>query len=108
MTFQEIAARFEQSESGTDYFKNLYRDVFNLMKTDPENAALYFLVGNAARAYVRAYEDQGISPEFADRVKATLEGFNTKVIEALAAEPARRLSLASEIAIQYEWEIHDF
>jgi hypothetical protein len=108
MTFQEIATRFAQSESGTDSFKNLYRDAFNLMKVDPENAALYFIVGNAARAYVRAYEDQGVTPEFANRAKGTLEGFTAKVVEALAADPVRRLRLASEIATQYEWEIHDF
>ncbi|VTU42681.1 hypothetical protein [Variovorax sp. RA8] len=108
MDFKDIAQRFERAESGTDAFKAFYKEAFQLMKTDPENASLYFVVGIAAQSYVRTYEDQGVAAEFADRAKATLVGFNAKLIEALASEPAMRLKLLSEVATDYEWHVADF
>ncbi len=108
MNFQDIATRFEHAESGTDSAKVLFKDAFNMMKSDPENAGLYFVIGSAARAYVRAYEDQGISPEFADRAKITMVGFNAKINLALNADAATRLRLLGEVAIDYEWNVRDF
>ncbi|MGJ7530293.1 hypothetical protein [Variovorax sp. GB1P17] len=108
MAFQDIAQRFDSAPSGTDAFKSFYKDAFDLMKADPENAGLYFVVGIAAQSYVRTYEDQGISGEFADAAKATLSGFNAKLLEALASQPPTRLQLLGEIAIAYEWNVHDF
>ena len=108
MSFPDIARRFEQASSGTDSFKTLYHDVFDLMKSDPANAALYFVIGSAARSYVRRYEDQGIAPEFADRAKATLVGFNAKIVECLSADAATKLRLLGEVAIDYEWNVVDF
>lgn len=108
MNFDDIAARFENSSSGTDAFKAFFRDAFQLMKSDPLNAGLYFVVGVAAQSYVRMYEDQGVTAEFADSAKATLAGFNTKLIEALAAAPERRLELLGEVAIDYEWNVDAF
>lgn len=108
MSFQDIAARFERAESGTDSFKTLYKDCFQLMKDDPDNAGLYFVIGIAAQAYVRKYEDQGISGEFADRAKATLVGYNTKLVQALACDAATRLHRLGEVAIDYEWHVPDF
>ena len=92
MAFQDIAQRFDSAPSGTDAFKSFYKDAFALMKTDPDNAGLYFVVGIAAQSYVRTYEDQGISGDFA----------------ALALEPQKRLQLLGEVAIAYEWDVHDF
>lgn len=108
MAFQDIAQRFDSAPSGTDAFKSFYKDAFALMKTDPDNAGLYFVVGIAAQSYVRTYEDQGISGEFADAAKATLSGFNARLVEALASAPQKRLQLLGEVAIAYEWDVHDF
>ncbi|MBT2323385.1 hypothetical protein J7E62_13620 [Variovorax paradoxus] len=108
MSFQDAAARFERAESGTDSFKILSRDAFQQMKNDPPNAGLYFVIGIAAQAYVRKYEDQGVTPEFADRAKAILVGYNARLVEALAADAPTRLRLLGEVAIDYEWQVHDF
>jgi hypothetical protein len=108
MNFADIAERFAQSSSGTDAFKVFYKDAFGLMRSDPDNAGLYFVVGIAAQAFVRKYEDQGISVDFADQAQATLKGFNAKLIRALQAEPAERLRLLGEVAIDYEWHVPSF
>ena len=103
MTFKEITQRFAQSESGSDSFKQFYKDAFELMKRDPANAGLYFVVGIAAQTYVIKYEDQAVAPEFADRIKATMEGFNARLLEALDMSPADRLQVLGEVAVDYEW-----
>lgn len=108
MDFQQVAENFERAGSGTDDFKALFKEAFGLMKIDPENAGAYFVIGIAARSYVHRYEDQGITPEFADRAKATLVGLNAKIIEGLRADAATRLRLLGEIAIEYEWNVSDF
>lgn len=108
MTFQDIAARFEKSGSGSDSFKALSRSSFDLMKTDADNAALYFLIGVAAKSYVRVYEDQAVTEEIAERAKKILCGYNAKVIEALGAGPAARFAILSEISADYEWAVADF
>ncbi len=108
MNFQETAARFENSAGGSDDFKLLYKDVFQLMGSDSENAALYFVVGIAAQSYVTRYEDQGVTSEFADSAKAILVGFNRKIGEALSADAKTRLRLLGEVASEYQFEVHAF
>lgn len=108
MNFQEAVARFERSESGTDAFKRLYEDAFQLMSGDLENAGLYFVIGIAAQSYVRQYEDQGISPEFSDHAKTILDGFNRKIVQALASDAATRLLLLGEVAIGYQLGVTEF
>ena len=108
MSFKEIAERFEHANSGSESFKSLFKDAFLTMQSDPENAGLYFVIGVAARAYVRKYEDQAISAEFADSAKSIIVGYNAKVCQSLTADPATRFRLLSEIAIDYEWNVADF
>ena len=108
MTFQQLAQAFEQGPSGTDQFKLLYKGVFQLMKTDPANAALYFIVGVAAHSYVTKYEDQGVEPALADQAKSRLAGYNRRIVAALAGDAAQRLEAASVIATDYQWEVHDY
>ena len=108
MTFNDIAARFEQSGSGSDSFKALFKSAFDLMKADAENASLYFLIGVAAKSYVRVYEDQAVTEEIAERAKSIVVGYNRKVTAALATDAADRFRLASEIAFDYEWQVADF
>ncbi|MFT3813014.1 MAG: hypothetical protein QM740_06500 [Acidovorax sp.] len=108
MTFQDIAQIFAQGPSGTDQFKAFYKNAFALMKTDPANAALYFVVGVAAHSYVQRFEDQAVEPQMADEAKATLESFNARLLDALAQEPAKRLEIASAVALDYEWTVKNF
>jgi len=108
MTFKEITQRFERAESGSDSFKTFYKEAFELMKQDPENAGLYFVVGIAAQTYVIKYEDQAVDPDFADRVKATLEGFNSRLLGALDMAPDQRLRALGEVAVDYEWKVDAF
>ena len=108
MNFEQLAQRFARSEAGTDAFKAFYRDAYELMKGDPANAGLYFVVGIAAQSYVRTYEDQGVTAEVADKAKATLEGYNAKLVQALSATPAERLRLLGEVALDYEWQVANF
>ena len=108
MNFQDIEERFERAQSGTDSFKILFKEAFQLMTSDPDNAGLYFVIGIAAQAYVRKYEDQGVMPEFADHAKTILAGYNTKIVQALASDAVTRLRLLGEVAVDYEWNMPDF
>ena len=108
MSFKETAAVFAQSGGGTDDFKHLYKDAFRLMKTDRENAALYFVIGVAAHAYVLKYEDQAVTAELAENAKAALVGFNAKICAALLADAATRLALLGEVASGYQFDIANF
>lgn len=108
MTFKEITERFARSESGSDSFKLFFKEAFELMKSDPDNAGLYFVVGVAAQTYVIKYEDQAVDPEFADRAKATLESFNRRLLEALDMEPLARLRVLGQVAVEYEWKVDAF
>ena len=108
MKFQDAAARFEHSGAGTDDFKRLYKDAFELMSNDAENAGLYFVIGVAAHSYVTQYEDQGVSGEFADHAKAVLVGFNKNISQALASDAKTRLALLGEVATEYQLRVHEF
>ena len=57
---------------------------------------------------MRRYADQGVAPEFADKAKAILGGYNAKIVEALAADAGTRLRLLGEVALDYEWQVQDF
>jgi hypothetical protein len=108
MSFEEVSRQFAQSESGTDSFKILFRRAFELMQEDAPNAALYFVIGIAAQAYVRRYEDEGVTSDFANETKKTLEAFNAKILRGLQSDPATRLVLAGEVANEYEHRITTF
>lgn len=108
MTFNTITQRFAQSESGSDSFKQFYKDAFDLMKADPDNAGLYFVVGIAAQTYVIKYEDQAVDPAFADRAKAALEDLNSRLLQSLDQSAEQRLRVLGEVAVEYQWHIDAF
>ena len=108
MTFQETAAQFEKSDGGTDDFKRLYKEAFELMKGDSANAGLYFVIGVAAHAYVMRYEDQAVTMELAESAKAALVGINTKILQAIAADATTRLKLLGEVASEYQFRVTSF
>ena len=108
MTFDEEAGKFGAAESGTDSFKQLYKSAFRLMTEDAANAAFYFVIGVVARYYVQRYEDQGVSPETADKAKAIVVGFNRKITRALTSPPDVGLLLLAEVTSDYQFNVHDF
>lgn len=108
MTFKDITQRFSQSESGSDSFKQFYKDAFDLMKADPDNAGLYFVVGIAAQTYVIKYEDQAVDPAFADRAKATLEDLNRRLLASLDESAEQRLRVLGQVAVEYQWQVDAF
>ena len=108
MTFDEEAGRFEAAASGTDSFKQLYKAAFRLMTQDPANAAFFFVIGVAAHGYVLQYEDQGVSPEFADQAKAIVVAFNHKIAQALVSPADVGLRLLGEVTADYQFKVHEF
>jgi hypothetical protein len=108
MNFQEIAAEFAQSRGGTDDFKRLYKGAHQLMQSDNANAALYFVIGVAAHAYVLKYEDQAVTTELAESGKTALVGFNEKIVRALSSDAATRLALLGEVACEYQFRVSRF
>ena len=108
MSFHETAIQFAQSGGGTDDFKRLYREAHELMKSDGANAALYFVIGVAAQAYVLKYEDQAVTTELAESAKAALVGFNEKIRRALDADTETRLRLLGEVARDYQFQVSKF
>ena len=108
MTFKTLADAFAQSGAGTDDFKRLYKGAFELMKNDPANAALYFVIGVAAHAYVVQYDDQGVAPEISEAAKSALVAYNSKIGSALSADPATRLVILGEVASAYQFDIPNF
>ena len=108
MNFQNAAERFGNSGAGTDDFKRLYKDMFELMSRDTTNAGLYFVIGTAAHSYVAQYEDQGVSSEFSDRAKEILVGFIQKIGQALAADAGTRLAILGEVAAEYQLRVAEF
>ena len=108
MNFQDAADRFANSGAGTDDFKRLYKDMFELIGRDAQNAGLYFVIGTAAHSYVAQYEDQGVSSEFSDRAKEILVGFNNKIGQALTADASTRLAVLGEVAAEYQLKVPEF
>lgn len=108
MTFQEIAAQFDASESGTDSFKRLYKEAFHLAESDAVNAGSYFIIATIAQAYVRRYEDEAVPAELANRAKALLVRFNAKIVQGMNSDAATHLRLLGEVANEYQAMVHDF
>lgn len=108
MDFDDAARRFGLASSGSDAFKTLSREMLSLMKSDPSNAAFYFVIGIAARSYVQRYEDQGVSGAFADSSHAALVALCARVSATLRAPPEQRLRTISELVVDYEFGITAF
>ena len=108
MSFPDLVRRFQQAPSATDSFKFLHSGAFELMKSDPENAALLFIVGTIAKAFVRRYEDQELTPQFVDEAKQFMVSVIVRVVDAMASTPAERLRVAGEVATEYEWKVTSF
>ena len=80
MTFDEIKERFAGAGTGTDAFRGLYNETFELMNADKENAAVYFLIGVAV----------------------------DKIAFALHQPAEDKIKIASEVASEYHWKVTSF
>ena len=108
MTFDELAANFRNSPSSIDAVKLLYRGAYELMKTEVDNAGLYFVIGVAGQSFVRSWDDQELTVEFLDKSKSEIEGLLDTLLRALHSEPAEKLRLLGQAATEYEWHIKGF
>ena len=108
MTFDEIKERFAGAGTGTDAFRGLYNETFELMNADKENAAVYFLIGVEARSYVLRYDDQAVDPNFAEQSKQTMSALVDKIAFALHQPAEDKMKIASEVASEYHWKVTSF
>jgi hypothetical protein len=102
MSFNDVVRGFSNGIACTDAYEELKRSCLQLSKTDPENAAAYFLVSGFARSYVLLYEEEAVPAELAQRAKRQM----TRYLEMLASSIAdggasARLSALNAVVLDY-------
>lgn len=103
MTFKSAVDCFANSLPGTDSYVALRHNMQNLIQSDPSSAAAYFLIRGFAKTYVLLYEDQEISPEFADDSKTLMLDYLHRINSALeSGDKGILLKAMNEIVINYE------
>lgn len=83
MSFSTVVQEFRNALPGTDAFKQVRVHCEQIIRTVPEQAAMCFVIGEFCRAYVLFYEDQEVSPQFAQKVQAQLLGYMDSLETAL-------------------------
>ena len=102
MSFSSVVHEFRNALPGTDAFKRVRVQCEQIIRTVPEQAALCFVIGEFCRAYVLFYEDQEVSPEFAQQVQAQLLGYMDSLEAALSNGDSCTLSGAlNEVVVAY-------
>ncbi|MBZ9781564.1 hypothetical protein K9857_08365 [Pseudomonas sp. REP124] len=102
MNFTTAVQEFRQALPGTDAFKRVRVQCEQIIRSIPEHAAMCFVIGEFCRAYVLFYEDQEVSPEFAQHVKAQLLGYMDSLEAALETADERQLSAAlNQVVVAY-------
>lgn len=94
MNFSTAVHEFRQALPGTEAFKRVRVQCEQIIRNVPEHAAMCFVIGEFCRAYVLFYEDQEVSPEFAQQVKGQLLGYMDVLEAALDSADVRVLSTA--------------
>ncbi|OCG23906.1 hypothetical protein A9G11_04550 [Gilliamella sp. wkB108] len=103
MTFSEVTKTFATSLPGTDTYVKLRKAMQTLIQEDPKNAAVYFLVFGFARTYVMLYEDQEISPQFAEDNQKVMLSYLNILDEALNKQDAESIYQAlNKVVNEYE------
>lgn len=103
MTFSEVVATFAKSLPGTDTYVKLRTAMRKLIQEDPHNASVYFLIFGFARTYVMLYEDQEVSPQFAEDNQKLMLSYLTILDEALNRGDAANLYQAlNRVVNEYE------
>lgn len=103
MTFPEAVNKFASSLPGTDAYVKLRQAMQELIKTDSAHAAVYFLVFGFARTYVMLYEDQEVSPSFAEENQQVLLSYLTLLDHALLQNDSSYIyKTMNQVVNQYE------
>lgn len=102
MDFSTVLQQFSIALPGTDSFKRVREQCEQIIRTLPEQAAVCFVVGEFCRAYVLFYEDQEVSPEFAQKVKAQLLGYMNSLQSALETGESQAIGNAlNQVVVAY-------
>ena len=103
MTFSEVTKTFATSLPGTDSYVKLRKAMRVLIQEDPSNAAVYFLIFGFARTYVMLYEDQEVSPQFAEDNQKLMLSYLNILDEALKKQDAESIYQAlNKVVNEYE------
>lgn len=103
MTFSDAVTAFADSLPGTDAYVRLRQTMQTLIKQDSQNAAAYFLIFGFARTYVMLYEDQEVSPQFAEENQQVMLSYLQIIDNALQqGDQAKLYQALNQIVNQYE------
>lgn len=103
MTFFDAVAVFAKSLPGTNAYVKLRQAMQQLIKDDVKHGAVYFLVFGFARAYVILYEDQEVSPAFAENNHKVLLSYLMVLQDALKQNEAEAIYNAMNFVVnEYE------
>lgn len=103
MAFSEVTKTFATSLPGTDSYVKLRKAMRSLIQEDPNNASVYFLIFGFARTYVMLYEDQEVSPQFAEDNQKLMLSYLNILDEALQKQNAESIYQAlNKVVNEYE------
>jgi hypothetical protein len=103
MVFTEVTKTFAASLPGTDSYVKLRNAMQTLIQEDTKNAAVYFLIFGFARTYVMLYEDQEISPKFAEDNQKLMLSYLNILDEALKKQDTGSIYQAlNKVVNEYE------
>lgn len=103
MTFSDVINVFAKSLPGTDSYVKLRDAMQQLIQHDPNNASAYFLIFGFARTYVMLYEDQAISPQFAEDNQKLMLNYLSMINDALQQSDEKvRYQALNNVVNQYE------
>ncbi|MDF7667188.1 hypothetical protein PT273_04920 [Orbaceae bacterium ESL0727] len=103
MTFSEVVKTFAESLPGTDTYVKLRKSMQTLIHEDPANAAVYFLFFGFARTYVMLYEDQEVSPKFAEENQKVMLSYLNALDAALKQHDVSKIyAVLSHVVNEYE------
>jgi hypothetical protein len=102
MSLTNVLQEFSACPPGTDAYKEVKARCLALAKTDPANAAAYFLVFGFARSYVLLFEEEAVPPELADRAKKQLVRYLEILASGIADGTAdAKLSSLNAVVLDY-------
>ena len=104
MNFQVIFEKFKNSSNGNDTFKQLKLQCELALKSplnELESTAL-LIIYNFAKNYVLLYEDQEVTPIFAEKVKYQLTEYMSELAISLSSnDPHMILNALNTISQHY-------
>lgn len=104
MNFQSIFETFQTLPNGTDAYQQLKHQCEQaIVAADhPLEHNALFLIYGFAKNYVLLYEDQAVTPVFADKVKAQIVAYMYELNEALSTKDASSILTAlNNVSKQY-------